>query len=146
MRNAGNAAVLRRALERCRVIELQWQADEAARQQGTLDKPQDELARDAMTEIECVINSALESPPPAVLKTISEIVAEYRLDIAAMQRGLMNPPSPHYLCIVLDRIENAARRAYNEIDHALCGIDSASSSDIDFVRSTMDITIGDYEK
>ena len=144
MRNAGNEAVLRRALERGRVIEQQWQADESARQQGTLDKPQDELARDAMTEIECVINAALELP--AVLKTISEIVAEYRLDVAAMQRGLMNPPSPHYLCIVLDRIEKAARRAYNEIDHALCGIDSASSSDIDFVRSTMDITIGDYEK
>ena len=144
MRNAGNAAVLRRALERCRVIELQWQADEAARQQGTLEKPQDELARDAMTEIECVINSALELP--AVLKTISEIVEEYRLDIPAMQRGLMKPPSPHYLCIVLDRIDNAARRAYNEIDRALCGIDSATSSDIDFVRSKMDITIGEYAK
>ena len=76
MRKAVNAAVLRRALERCRVIELQWQADEAVRQQGTLDKPQDELARDAMTEIECVINAALESPLPAVLKTISGIVAE----------------------------------------------------------------------
>lgn len=63
MRNAGNAAVLRQALERCRIIELQWQADETARQQGMLDKPQDELARDAMTEIECVINAALESPP-----------------------------------------------------------------------------------
>ena len=43
-----------------------------------------------------------------------------------------------------DRIKAAARRAYNEIDSSVCGIDSATSSDIDDVRKAMDKTIGDY--
>ena len=43
-----------------------------------------------------------------------------------------------------DHIEAAARRAYNEIDSAVCSIEDASSSEIDAVRKVMNRTLGDY--
>ena len=42
------------------------------------------------------------------------------------------------------RLEATAKRAYNEIDTAVCAIDAATSADIDDVRKAMDGTIGDY--
>ena len=50
----------------------------------------------------------------------------------------------HYLKELADRLEAAARRAYNKIDSAVCGIEDASSCEIDYVRKTMENTIGDY--
>lgn len=43
-----------------------------------------------------------------------------------------------------DRLEAIAKRAYNNIDSAVCAIDDASHFDIDYVREAMDNTIGDY--
>jgi hypothetical protein len=43
-----------------------------------------------------------------------------------------------------NRIEAAARRAYNEIDSAVCGIEDATSGEIGAVRKVMDETIGDH--
>lgn len=37
-----------------------------------------------------------------------------------------------------------ARRAYNEIDSAVCSIEDAASSEITAVRKVMDRTLGDY--
>ena len=43
-----------------------------------------------------------------------------------------------------NRLEAIAKRAYNDIDKAVCGIEDASHFDIDDVREAMDKTIGDY--
>ena len=43
-----------------------------------------------------------------------------------------------------NRLEAIAKRAYNDIDSAVCAIDDASHFDIDYVREAMDKTIGDY--
>lgn len=43
---------------------------------------------------------------------------------------------------IADRIKAAARRVYDEIDSAVCGIECADSTDIDAVRSALDNTIG----
>lgn len=43
-----------------------------------------------------------------------------------------------------NRLEAIAKRAYNDIDKAVCGIEDASNYDIDDVRIAMDKTIGDY--
>ncbi|MBQ3340926.1 MAG: hypothetical protein IJG84_03450 [Kiritimatiellae bacterium] len=49
-----------------------------------------------------------------------------------------------YFRQLLDRIEATAKRAYNEIDTAVCSIEDASHFDIDDVRKAMERTIGDY--
>lgn len=49
-----------------------------------------------------------------------------------------------YFRQLLDRIEATAKRAYHEIDTAVCAIDDATSADIDDVRKVMESTIGDY--
>lgn len=49
-----------------------------------------------------------------------------------------------YLSQIADRIEAVAKRAYNAIDKAVCGIEDASHYDIDGVRMAMEKTIGDY--
>lgn len=46
--------------------------------------------------------------------------------------------------VIADRIEAVCRCAYEEIDNAVCSIDSMSSTDIDHIRKIMDETIGDY--
>ena len=43
-----------------------------------------------------------------------------------------------------DRLEAIAKRAYNDIDSVVCGIEDASHYDIDDVRKAMKETIGDY--
>ena len=43
-----------------------------------------------------------------------------------------------------DRIEAAARRAYDKIDRAVCSIEEVASCEIDDVRMAMDKTLGDY--
>ena len=43
-----------------------------------------------------------------------------------------------------DRIEAAAKRAYNEIDSAVCSIEDAASSEITAVCKAMERTLGDY--
>ena len=72
-------------------------------------------------------------------ETIADIVAQIRA-VAHIQTA----DTPRSVLQFADRIEAAARRAYNKIDSSVCGIDSATSSDIDDVRKAMDKTIGDY--
>lgn len=45
-----------------------------------------------------------------------------------------------------ERILLACKRAYNAIDSAVCGIDAASSADVDAVRKAADETIGDFDE
>ena len=70
--------------------------------------------------------------------TLADIVAEIRRDI---KNG-----NNYYAANLPDRIEAIARRAYNEIDHAVCAIEEAFNYDIDNVREAMDGTIGDYHE
>ena len=53
-------------------------------------------------------------------------------------------PIRSYLSRLADRIDELASSAYNRIDTEVCGIDDASHSDIDDVRSIMEETLGDY--
>lgn len=59
----GNAAAMREALEKCREIALQWQADEADGVAGTTDKPSARSAAEAVIDMEFEINAALAKPP-----------------------------------------------------------------------------------
>lgn len=59
----GNAAAMREALEKCREIALQWQADEADGVAGTIDKPSARSAAEAVMDMEFEINAALSAPP-----------------------------------------------------------------------------------
>ena len=77
-------------------------------------------------------------------EAIADIVAEYRRDYEDMKAKRLYLPTAEYLRRLLDRIEAAAKRAYNDIDSAVCGIEDASHYDIDGVRMAMDKTIGDY--
>lgn len=77
-------------------------------------------------------------------ETMADIIAEYRADADAMDKGELYQPTTQYLRILLDRIEASARRAYNQIDSAVCGIEDAASCEIDYVRREMENTIGDY--
>lgn len=76
-------------------------------------------------------------------ETIAEIVAEMRelaADIEAGNAVVGQTVWRNYA----DRIEAVAKRAYNNIDSAVCGIEDVSHYDIDGVRMAMDKTIGDY--
>ena len=83
-------------------------------------------------------------------ETLADIVAEKRAqankiegkagrDANQFQRELI-----HDLRAEADRIEAIAKRAYNNIDSAVCAIDDISTYDIDGVRIAMDSTLGDY--
>lgn len=71
--------------------------------------------------------------------TLAEIVAEMRNGAIPKHRT-----DHELLALYADRIEAVARRAYNEIDSAVCAIEDASHFDIDDVRKAMNSTIGDY--
>ena len=77
-------------------------------------------------------------------ETIADIIAEMRIfKCRNLETGELE------FCTAIanyfaDRIEAAARRAYNQIDSAVCGIEDAASCEIDHVRKAMDETIGDY--
>ena len=76
-------------------------------------------------------------------ETIADIIAE-------MRRGTRLPgywrscDVNEILQYHADRIEAAAKRAYNDIDSIVCGIEGISHYDIDDVRKAMEKTIGDY--
>ena len=76
-------------------------------------------------------------------ETLADIVAEMR-DHAECAKAWVAAIKPGVVMNLADRIEAAARRAYNEIDSAVCGIEDAASSEIGAVRKVMDNTIGDY--
>ncbi len=80
-------------------------------------------------------------------ETIADIVAEMRELAEKLRRGtpsLDDIEAAVSLEFDADRVEAAARMAYNKIDSAVCGIEAATSSDIDDVRKAMDETIGEY--
>lgn len=68
--------------------------------------------------------------------TLEKVIAEIRRDI--------KDGNNFYAANLPDRLEAIAKRAYNNIDSAVCAIDDASHFDIDYVREAMDKTIGDY--
>lgn len=72
-------------------------------------------------------------------EAIADIVAEMRYGTVPKHQT-----DHELLALYADRIEAAAKRAYNDIDSAVCGIEDASNYDIDGVRMAMDKTIGDY--
>lgn len=83
-------------------------------------------------------------------ETVADIVADIRERAEnAMRNGerlVHNEAVAMLLRSIADRIEAAARRAYAEIDSAVCGIECADSIDIDAVRAALDNTIGEsYE-
>jgi len=73
------------------------------------------------------------------METIKDIVGEMRYGTVPKHQT-----DHELLAIYADRIEAAAKRAYNDIDSAVCGIEDASHYDIDNVRRAMEKTIGDY--
>ena len=77
-------------------------------------------------------------------ETIEALIAEYRADADKMDAHELPQPTTQYLRIMLDRIEKLCRRAYNEIDLAVCATEDISSVDIDYIRKHMEQTIGDY--
>ena len=68
--------------------------------------------------------------------TLEKVIAEIRRDI--------KDGNNFYAANLPDRLEAIAKRAYNDIDSVVCGIEDASHYDIDDVRKAMDNTIGDY--
>ena len=76
----------------------------------------------------------------AANETLAEIAAEIRALANSVPGGIIVIQGHE----IASRIEAIARRAYNEIDSAVCAIDAASSADIDNIRAAMDKTIGDY--
>lgn len=80
----------------------------------------------------------------------SETIAVIADIVAVMRRGTRLPgywrscDVNEILQYHADRIETAAKRAYNDIDSIVCGIEGISHYDIDDVRKAMEKTIGDY--
>lgn len=89
------------------------------------------------------VNNAAAVDTAGDNRTLADIVAE-------MRRGTRLPAYWHSCALnkILqchaDLIEAVARRAYNEIDSAVCSIEDAASSEIDAVRKAMERTLGDY--
>lgn len=81
-------------------------------------------------------------------ETLADIVADIRERaenaIRKGERLVHNEAVAMLLRSIADRMEATAKRAYEEIDKAVTGIEDASSSEIDAVRKEMERTIGDY--
>lgn len=81
-------------------------------------------------------------------KTLEQIVADIRERADSIPQlhsfATNNDSMALLLRSIADQIEATAKRAYNEIDSVVCGIDEASSFDIDDVRKAMESTIGEY--
>lgn len=74
-------------------------------------------------------------------KTLKQIAAELRKRDRHDPTAVMRVSE---LSEIADELEGVAKRAYNEIDSVVCGIDGADHFDIDDVRRAMDNTIGEY--
>lgn len=79
-------------------------------------------------------------------KTIEALIREYRADADKMDARELPLPTTGYLRTMLERVEAACIRAYNEIDSAVCATEDISSVDIDYIRMHIDQTIGDYHE
>lgn len=77
-------------------------------------------------------------------ETIEVLIAECRADADKMDAHELPQPTTGYLRVLLNRIEESCRRAYNEIDNAVCAAEDISSVDIDYIRKHIEQTIGDY--
>ena len=71
-------------------------------------------------------------------ETLKEIIAWLR------DPKIKSPMRKTWREVLANRLEEVAKRAYEEIDKAVTGIEDASSSEIDDVRQVMERTIGDY--
>lgn len=71
-------------------------------------------------------------------ETLKEIIAWLR------DPKIKSPMRKTWREVLANRLEEVAKRAYEEIDKAVTGIEDASSSEIDDVREVMERTIGDY--
>lgn len=77
-------------------------------------------------------------------KSVEQLIREYRRDMRKCDKYQLPQPTTHYVRILLGRVEAACRRAYNEIDDAVCATEDISSLDIDYIRRHIEQTIGDY--
>ena len=71
-------------------------------------------------------------------ETLKEIIAWLR------DPKIKSPMRKTWREVLANRLEATAKRAYEEIDKAVTGIEDASSSEIGDVREVMERTIGDY--
>lgn len=71
-------------------------------------------------------------------ETLKEIIAWLR------DPKIKSPMRKTWREVLANRLEEVAKRAYEEIDKAVTGIEDAASSEIDVVRKAMESTIGDY--
>ncbi len=71
-------------------------------------------------------------------ETLKKIIAWLR------DHKIKSPMRKTWREVLANRLENVAKRTYEEIDKAVTGIEDASSSDIEAVRKEMERTIGDY--
>ncbi len=71
-------------------------------------------------------------------ETLKEIIAWLR------DPKIKSPMRKTWREVLANRLEKLAKRAYEEIDKAVTGIEDASSSEIGDVREVMERTIGDY--
>lgn len=62
-------------------------------------------------------------------KTIEALIREYRADADKMDAHELPQPTTGYLRVLLNRIEESCRRAYNEIDSAVCATEQKGESD-----------------
>lgn len=53
-------------------------------------------------------------------KSVEQLIREYRRDMRKCDKYQLPQPTTHYVRILLRRVEAACRRAYNEIDDAVC--------------------------
>lgn len=71
-------------------------------------------------------------------ETLKEIIAWLR------DPKIKSPMRKTWREVLANRLEKVAKRAYEEIDKAVTGIEDAASSEIDVVREAMERTIGEY--
>lgn len=76
-------------------------------------------------------------------ESVQKILRECRRDMRLFDKQRIRATTT-YVRLLLKRVEDACKRAYSEIDKAVCFIDGADSFDIDDVRRAMENTIGEY--
>ena len=76
--------------------------------------------------------------------SLKAMIVSYRAIADMMDAHKLPQPTTQYLRTLLDRVEAACRRAYNEIYYAVSATEVISSVDIDYIRMSIDQTIGDY--
>lgn len=86
----------------------------------------------------------MSNKEPNETLSLEALIAKFRADADKMDAHELPYPTTQYLRMLLERVEAACRRAYDEIEAAVCSLVGISYSAEDFIRERMDKTIGDY--